>query len=97
MNAIHINKNYYLYEMKNYILIDGSYFIFYRVFALQLWWKNARPEEPLNNPFENEEFVEKFKTTFKSKLQEIPKKFKMKDVTMIVGKDCFRRILGNLR
>ena len=83
--------------MKNYILIDGSYFIFYRVFALQLWWKNARPEEPLNNPFDNEEFVEKFKTTFKSKLQEIPKKFKMKDVTMIVGKDCFRRNIWRMQ
>lgn len=83
--------------MKNYILIDGSYFIFYRVFALQLWWKNARPDEPLVNPIENEEFVKKFKETFKSKIQEIPKKFKMKDATIIVGKDCFRKNIWRMK
>ena len=47
--------------MTNYILIDGSYFIFYRVFALHIWWRNAKPEIKLENPFQNEEFVEKYK------------------------------------
>ena len=47
--------------MTNYILIDGSYFIFYRVFALHVWWRNANPEIKLENPFQNEEFVEKYK------------------------------------
>ena len=83
--------------MKNYILIDGSYFIFYRVFALQLWWKNARRDEPLVNPIENEEFVEKFKETFKSKIKEIPKKLKLKDATVIVGKDCFRKNIWRMK
>lgn len=59
--------------MTNYILIDASYFIFYRVFALYIWWKNAKPEDVLENPYNNEEFVEKFKETFKSKINEIKK------------------------
>ena len=74
--------------MTNYILIDASYFIFYRVFALHVWWKNARPHEELVNPYDNEEFVEKFKSTFKSKIEEIKKKLKIKDAKIIVGKDC---------
>ena len=60
--------------MTNYILIDGSYFIFYRVFALHVWWRNAKPEIKLENPFQNEEFVEKYKSTFNSKIEEINRK-----------------------
>lgn len=74
--------------MNNYILIDGSYFIFYRVFALQIWWKNAKPDEELINPFENKEFLEKYTSTFLSKIQELKVKLKMKDATCIVGVDC---------
>ena len=50
--------------MSKYILIDGSYFVFYRVFALQVWWKNVKPDEELINPFENMVFVEKYVSTF---------------------------------
>lgn len=74
--------------MTNYILIDGSYFIFYRVFALYVWWRNAKPEIKLENPFQNEEFVEKYKSTFNSKIEEIKKKLKIKDAIVYVGKDC---------
>jgi 5'-3' exonuclease len=78
--------------MTNYILIDGSYFIFYRVFALQVWWKNAKPNSPLINPFTNDEFLEKFESTFKSKIKEIKKKLKLKEEPIIyVGKDCFQK------
>ena len=46
-----------------FIFVDGSYYNFYRYFALMQWWKNAYPEEPLDDPFQNEKFVEKFKKT----------------------------------
>ena len=65
-------------KMSEYILVDASYFIFFRVFALHIWWKNAKPDETLGNPIENEEFVEKFKSTFESKLYELKKKLKKK-------------------
>ena len=69
--------------MRNYILIDGSYFVFYRVFALLIWWKNARPDIPLKSPFTNEEFVEKFKSTFTAKIIELQNKFKIKDAIIL--------------
>ena len=83
--------------MRNYLLIDGSYFVFYRVFALLIWWKNAKPEKKIDSPIENEEFVEKFKSTFKSKIEEIKKKLKLKDVQIIVGKDCPQKEIWRMK
>jgi hypothetical protein len=60
-----------------FIFVDGSYYCFYRYFALQQWWKNAHPEEPLDDPYQNATFVEKFKKTFVESLQQIPKKLKI--------------------
>lgn len=80
-------------ESPTFILIDGSYFCFYRYYALVNWWKNANPEIPLENPVENPIFVEKFKKTFIETVQQIPKKLsldkKCKPI-MMVGKDCKR-------
>jgi 5'-3' exonuclease len=70
-------------------LIDGSYFVFYRVFALLVWWKNAKPEIELVEPFKNEEFVAKFRSTFIGKIKEIIKNLDIKNVKkVIIGKDC---------
>lgn len=86
-----------------YIFIDGSYFCFYRYFALLNWWRNAFPEEQLDDPIQNPMFVDKFKKTFIETLQKIPKKLniepkkcrKVKEQEtnkpiFIVGKDCKR-------
>ena len=83
---------------KTYLLIDGSYYIFYRYFALLQWWKNAKPDEPLDNPIENSLFVEKFKSVFKNKLKEIPKKLKLKDpnLKIYIGKDCPRETIWRM-
>ena len=79
----------------NIILIDISYYIFYRYYALHSWWKLAKPDEELVVPFENEEFVEKFKKTFVEKINEIPKKLKIhkESFKFIVGKDCPRNTI----
>jgi 5'-3' exonuclease len=61
-----------------YILLDTSYFIFYRYYALVNWWKLAMPEVPLGNPIENEDFVSKFTKTCINKIKEMPKKLKLK-------------------
>ena len=74
----------------NIILVDLSYFIFYRYFALIQWWKLAKPDDPLDDPSQNIEFIEKFKKTFREKLLEIPKKLKVKNYIIIGGKDCPR-------
>ena len=72
------------------ILVDGSYFIFYRFHALKMWWNKANKDKELGNPIENKEFVEKFKTVFKTKLLEISKKLKCKGANIIVARDCSR-------
>jgi 5'-3' exonuclease len=76
-----------------FVFIDGSYYCFYRYFALLQWWKNAYAEEPLTDPMLNDKFVEKFKKTFVEGIEQIPKKLKIHKTTspiMIVGKDCKR-------
>jgi len=76
-----------------FIFVDGSYYNFYRYYALLNWWKNAKQDEPLDDPYQNETFVEKFKKTHVEKLQEIPKKLKLDKTVnpiLIVGKDCKR-------
>ena len=78
-----------------YILIDGSYYVFYRYFALINWWKLSHKDEPFENIEENEEFIEKFKDVFSRKILEIPKKFgfdkkDIENVKFIVGLDCKR-------
>ena len=77
-----------------FIFVDGSYYCFYRYFALMQWWKNAYPDEPLEDPYQNETFVEKFRKTFVANLEQIPKRLKIhKDPVkpiLIVGKDCKR-------
>ena len=75
----------------NYILLDTSYFIFYRYYALIGWWKLAQPDVELGKPIENEIFVEKFKKTFIEKLKEIPKKLKLKDFKLFASLDCPRK------
>lgn len=60
-----------------FIFVDGSYYCFYRYHALQQWWKNAHPDEPLKNPYENENFVDKFRKTFVDGLEQMPKKLKI--------------------
>jgi 5'-3' exonuclease len=77
-----------------FIFVDGSYYCFYRYFALQQWWKNAFPDDPIDDPYQNETFVAKFRKTFVENLEQIPKKLKIHkdDVKpiLIVGKDCKR-------
>ncbi len=76
-----------------FIFVDGSYYNFYRYFALMQWWKNAYPDEPLDDPTQNEKFVEKFKKTHVENLLNMPKKLKIpKNVSpiLIVGRDCKR-------
>jgi 5'-3' exonuclease len=78
-----------------FVLIDGSYFCFYRYHSLLTWWKNAYPDEidVLQDPYQNEKFVEKFKKTFVDNIQKIPNGIKLdKSINpiIIVGKDCKR-------
>jgi len=78
---------------KEFIFIDGSYFCFYRYHSIMRWWKSAYPENPLADPFANEQFVEKFKKTFVDTVKNLKKKLNIEneDPFIIVGKDCRRQ------
>ena len=80
-------------EPKIFILVDTSYWIFYRYFAIIQWWGHSNPESPLTNPYENEEFVEKFMKTFSESLTGFKKKQKIhkKQSTIIAVRDCQRK------
>ena len=80
-------------EPKIFILVDTSYWIFYRYFAIIQWWGHSNPESPLANPYENEEFVEKFMKTFSESLTGFKKKQKIhkKQSTIIAVRDCSRK------
>jgi len=78
-----------------FIFIDGSYFCFYRYHSLLTWWKNAYPEQSdvLLDPYQNQQFVDKFKKTFVENVYKIPKSLKLDKTDkpiIIVGKDCKR-------
>ena len=83
-----------------FILVDTSYWIFYRYFAIMQWWKHVNPDEDLfEHPYENEEFLEKFVKTFVESLEGFKKKQKLhkqrsKAATpcnIIAARDCPRK------
>lgn len=75
-----------------YLLLDTSYIIFYRYYALIQWWKIAKSDEELGNPNENAEFIEKFEKTFLECIKNIKKKLKIhkEKVCVIAARDCPR-------
>jgi 5'-3' exonuclease len=74
----------------NFILIDGSYYTFYRFYALNIWWKHTNTEKLIKMPIDCPEFVTKFKETFVSKINDIDKGLKLKNTIKYVGRDCKR-------
>lgn len=80
----------------NFILIDGSYYIFYRFYALELWWKHAKQDEnnEATEPSKSPIFIEKFKKTFASNIIDIEKKLDINpeaETVKMVAIDCPRK------
>jgi 5'-3' exonuclease len=77
----------------NYILIDTSYLVFYRYYALIRWWKHAHETELPANMLDCEEFVTKFIKLFSESILKIKKQLKLhkKENTVIAGIDCSRK------
>ena len=87
-------------QPKIFILVDTSYWIFYRYYAILQWWNHAKTEQPLpENHIENEEFLEKFTKTFLESLELFKKKQKLHkqrnksalNTTIIAVRDCPRK------
>lgn len=76
---------------KIYIIIDASYYCFFRFYALTNWWKKANPEDTDNiNYIDKPNFIVKFKELFIFKIKELIKKLKIKNPVLIAAKDCKR-------
>lgn len=75
-----------------YLLLDTSYVIFYRYYALIKWWKIAKKDQELGDPSENQEFIEKFDKIFLECINNIKKKLKInkEEVCVIAARDCHR-------
>jgi len=79
---------------KTYIIVDTSYWIFYRYFALMQWWKHAKTDTELpENPYDCPEFVEKFIKTFTESIETFKKKQKIhkQHCHIIAARDCPRK------
>ena len=91
---------------KQFIIIDGSYFIFHRYHSIHTWYKHAisnkilaEDNEILLNSEENKikltnEFINKYIKTFHAKINELEKKLKINkkdEIIKIVGFDCPRK------
>jgi len=77
----------------NFIIIDASYFIFYRYHALKTWIKHSDNEIDEDKLYENEIFMEKFLKTFQNKIKETEKKLKIpkkEKIIKLAGIDCPR-------
>jgi len=83
--------------MTNFILIDGSYYCFYRYFATEQWFRLAKSDEPLGNPLHNPLFVDKFRKTFVEKIGTTVNKLKVDNPIIIVGKDCPRKNIWRMK
>jgi len=85
---------------KTFILVDTSYWIFYRYFAIIQWWKHTNPDiELFEEPYKTPEFLEKFIKTFLETLEGFKKKQKLHKqrskpatpCTIIAARDCPRK------
>lgn len=76
----------------NFILVDGSYFCFYRYYSMLKRWKYMNNGEELEDPILNERFVELFKQNFIECLRNLPKHLNLTNTNykIIIGKDCKR-------
>ena len=81
--------------MTHYLILDGSYYCFYRYHALKQWWGFARKDDALQH--NHDAFLEKFREVFVQKLKELPKTLKLKHYTFILGKDCPRKDIWRMQ
>ena len=78
------------------LLIDTSYWLYYRFFALRNWYSRAYPENVRNNPnfniehnwLEDEVFIIKYKKLFIENIKKLCKKFNTKLTNVVFCIDC---------
>jgi len=74
----------------NYLFIDGSYYCFYRYYAIRSWYNRINKIEDNENLMENNEFKEKYDKLFINKIDDLIKKLEITNFKFILGQDCRR-------
>jgi 5'-3' exonuclease len=77
----------------NFILIDGSYFVFYRYYALCVWYNLSKHPDDPENPIESSKFMKKFRDTFISKIDDLDMMLGIETSVKYVGKDCSKQTI----
>ena len=74
----------------NYLFIDGSYYCFYRYYAIRSWYNRINKINENEDLLLNEEFKNKYDKLFIDKIDELIKKLEIKNFKFILGQDCRR-------
>lgn len=72
------------------VLIDSSYYVFYRYFATMRWFTFQKKEFDVETIADNQEFIDSFIKHFESDLKKICKKWKTDVKNIIFCTDCQR-------
>jgi 5'-3' exonuclease len=75
---------------KPIILIDGSYYVFYRYFATVRWFSFQKKEFDINTITENEEYISSFIKHMEADLKKLCKKWKTDVRNIVFCTDCQR-------
>lgn len=76
---------------KPIIFIDGSYYIFYRFFATNFWFKKQEhTKDESSNITKNEIFMDKYKKIFGQTLEDLVKRHNVSWDNLVFVKDCSR-------
>lgn len=80
-------------QQKEFVLIDGSWYIFNKYFATISYFKQKNKDKhfELGDPTKNEEFINDFKISFLETIKKLDETLNIRNPTIIVGKDCKRR------
>ena len=76
----------------HFIILDGSYFVFFRYHAMRQWWKRARREDEPENPLESQRYRDGFISNFSKKLTGLAKLVghdkKTESLIGVLAEDC---------
>jgi 5'-3' exonuclease len=87
-----VKKNTTEDKQHNIVIMDLSYFIFYRFFATKQWYQRAHPEDNFGEDYDwsnNDIFWEKYKKLFYSTIEQYKKELKPKMI--LFARDCSRK------
>lgn len=103
-NTITLNQMGQLDKKYSVLLVDTSFWLYYRFFALRNWYKRAYPDMVGNNPnfnmehnwFEDEIFMAKYHTLFIDNIKIICKKYKTVLLNVVFCIDCSHKDIWRL-